>query len=149
MDGGARACESRLVDPKLFAAHLRAVERFFAPDEGASAEAYARQVEMWRQRDGEREEVCSTGDATGGWLFLRLCARYGLQPYRRRRQKPTTVTVRAPQGFVTKVLWPQFQEMMKVFATARAETDKEILASWLGAEEASATLSIEERDEEK
>jgi hypothetical protein len=59
------------------------------------------------------------------------------------------VTVRAPQGVVTKVLWPQFQETMKVFAAARAETDNAILASWLGAEEASATLSIEERDEER
>lgn len=135
------------MDPRLFAADLRAVEQHYAPADGASAEAYAHQLESWRQRDGEREEVCSTGDATGGWLFLRLCARYGLQPYRRRRQKPTTVTVRAPQGFVTKVLWPQFQAMLQVFATARAEVDKEILASWLGAEEASATLSIEERDE--
>ena len=85
--------------------------------------------------------------ATGGWLFLRLCARYGLRPYRRRRQKLTTLTVRAPQGFVTKVLWPQFQAMLKVFVAARAEVDNEILVEWLGREEASATISVEERDD--
>jgi hypothetical protein len=55
--------------------------------------------------------------------------------------------VRAPQGFVTKVLWPQFQAMLKVFAEANVEVANEILVGWLGAEEASATLSVEEQDE--
>jgi len=135
------------MEPSTYAAHLRAIERHYAPSEGASQEAYLRQVERWRQRDGEREEMCSTGDAVGGWLFLRLCARYGLRPYRRRRQKPTTMMVRAPQGFVTKVLWPQFQAMLKVFAEANVEVANEILVGWLGAEEASTTLSVEELDE--
>ena len=135
------------MDPRNYAADLRAIERHYAPAEGASPEAYARQVEVWRQRDGEREEVCSTGDATGGWLLLRLCARYGLPAYRRRRQKLTTLTVRAPQGFVPKVLWPQFQAMVQVFAAARVEVDNEILVSWLGAGEASATLCVEEQDD--
>ncbi len=135
------------MDPRNFAAELRAVERHYAPADGPSAEAYLKQVETWRQRDGEREEVCSTGDATGGWLLLRLCARYGLKAYRRPRQKLTTITIRAPQGFVTKVLWLQFQETMRVFAAARTELDNEILVNWLGNEEASVMLITEEHDE--
>jgi hypothetical protein len=131
----------------MYAADLRAIERYYAPAEGTRPEDYARQVEVWRQRDGEREEVCSTGDATGWRLLLRLCARYGLRVFRRRRQKLTTLIVVAPKGFMTKVLWPQFQAMMQVFAEAKAGVDKEILVDWLGVDEASAALSVEERDD--
>jgi hypothetical protein len=147
MDLAARACEALGMDSRMYAADLRAIERYYAPAEGTTPEDYARQVEVWRQREGEREEVCSTGDATG-WRLLRwLCARYRLRVFRRRRQKVTTLIVVAPKGFVTKVLWPQFQAMMQVFAEAKAEVDKEILVNWLGAEEATAPLSVEERDE--
>jgi hypothetical protein len=132
------------MDPGTYAEQLRAIERQYAPPEGPLPEAFARQVEAWRQRDGDREEICSTADATGGWLFLRLCARYGLRPYRKPRQKLTTLTVRAPQGFMTKILWPQFQAMMRVFAAANVRTANEILVDWLGAEEATTMLSVEE-----
>ena len=48
---------------------------------------------------------------------------------------------------MTKVLWPQFQAMLRLFAAAWVEADNEILVSWLGAEEASAALSVEERED--
>lgn len=44
-------------------------------------------------------------------LFLALCRRYGLNPYRYHRQRRTTVMVRVPRGFVDQVLWPEFQEL--------------------------------------
>ena len=44
-------------------------------------------------------------------LFLALCRRYGLKPYRLYRQRLTTVMLRAPRGFVDQVLWPEFQEL--------------------------------------
>ena len=44
-------------------------------------------------------------------LFSALCRRYGLTPYRYRRQRYTTVMVRVPQSFVDKTLWPEYQQI--------------------------------------
>ncbi len=44
-------------------------------------------------------------------LFLALCRRYGLRPYRYRRQRLTTVMVHVPRDFVDQVLWPEFEEL--------------------------------------
>ncbi len=44
-------------------------------------------------------------------LFLALCRRYGLQPYRRKGQRHTTVMLRAPQDFVNRTLWPEYLEL--------------------------------------
>ncbi len=44
-------------------------------------------------------------------LFSALCRRYGLEPYRYKRQRYTTVVVRAPQSFVTRTLWPEYQQL--------------------------------------
>lgn len=41
-------------------------------------------------------------------LFLALCRRYGLEPYRRPRQRYTTVQVRAPSSFQSATLWPEY-----------------------------------------
>jgi hypothetical protein len=41
-------------------------------------------------------------------LFLALCRRYGLQPYRRPRQRYSTVQVRAPSTFQHGTLWPEY-----------------------------------------
>jgi tRNA nucleotidyltransferase (CCA-adding enzyme) len=51
------------------------------------------------------------GDAWSRLLFLALCRRYGLEPYRRYRQRYTTVLVRAPRRFIDEVLWPEFKEL--------------------------------------
>jgi hypothetical protein len=53
----------------------------------------------------------SLGDAWSRLLFLALCRRYGLEPYRRYRQRYTTVMVRAPSRFINEVLWPEFKEL--------------------------------------
>jgi hypothetical protein len=44
-------------------------------------------------------------------LFSALCRRYGLEPYRYKRQRYTTVMVRVPQSFVDKTLWPEYEEL--------------------------------------
>ena len=44
-------------------------------------------------------------------LFSALCRRYGLEPYRYKRQRHTTVMARAPRSFVDKTLWPEYQEL--------------------------------------
>ena len=44
-------------------------------------------------------------------LFTALCRRYGLEPYRYKRQRYTTVMVRAPRSFVDMTLWPEYQQI--------------------------------------
>jgi hypothetical protein len=44
-------------------------------------------------------------------LFLALCRRYGLKPFRYPRQRHSTVVVRAPQTFLRTTLWPEYLEI--------------------------------------
>ncbi len=44
-------------------------------------------------------------------LFAALCRRYGLEPYRYKRQRYTTVMVRVPRSFVGRTLWPEYLEL--------------------------------------
>jgi hypothetical protein len=44
-------------------------------------------------------------------LFCALCRRYGLEPFRYRRQRYTTVIVRAPKTFVNRTLWPEYRQL--------------------------------------
>ena len=44
-------------------------------------------------------------------LFAALCRRYGLEPYRYKRQRYTTVMARVPKSFVDRTLWPEYLEL--------------------------------------
>lgn len=44
-------------------------------------------------------------------LFSALCRRYGLAPYRYKRQRKTTMVIKAPKTFVTRTLWPEYQRL--------------------------------------
>jgi hypothetical protein len=98
---------------------LRKIEALFAgaatAGERDAAEAALRRVrdrlaELGR-RDPAIEMQFSMPDQWSRRLFLALCRRYGLTPYRYRRQRHTTVMVRVPRGFVDLVLWAEFQEL--------------------------------------
>src|SRR5579864_6580827 len=41
-------------------------------------------------------------------LFLALCRRYGLKPYREVGRRYSTVQLRAPKTFHERTLWPEF-----------------------------------------
>jgi hypothetical protein len=61
-----------------------------------------------RAREPDVEMVYSLPDPWMRKLFLALCRRYGLKPYRRHRQRYSTVQVMAPKSFHTQTLWPEF-----------------------------------------
>jgi hypothetical protein len=44
-------------------------------------------------------------------LFLALCRRYGLKPYRYPRQRYSSVVLRAPKSFINNTLWPEFLQI--------------------------------------
>ena len=41
----------------------------------------------------------------------RILPQYGLEPYRYKGQRYTTVMVRAPRSFVDSTLWPEYLEL--------------------------------------
>ncbi len=67
----------------------------------------ARLAEL-RGREPDVELVYTLGDPWTRKLFVALCRRYGLKPFRRYRQRYTTVRVVAPETFQHGVLWPEF-----------------------------------------
>ena len=94
----------------LFAGAGTAGERNAA--EAALERVRARLAEL-RRHDTPIEMQFSLPDQWSRRLFLALCRRYGLDPYRLYRQRRTTVMLRVPRGFVDQVLWPEFQELNK------------------------------------
>lgn len=44
-------------------------------------------------------------------LFMALCRRYDIKPYRYRGQRFSTVMVKAPRSFIDDVLWAEFLEL--------------------------------------
>lgn len=78
---------------------------------GAALERVKARLEEQTRRDPPVELQFSMSDVWSRQLFVSLCRRYGLKPYRYPRQKRTTVMVRVPRGFNDKVLWPEFVEL--------------------------------------
>ena len=60
-------------------------------------------------------------------LFTALCRRYGLEPYRYKGQRRTTVMVRAPRFFVDSTLWPEYLELQAALHAYLAEATERII----------------------
>ena len=111
--GPLMSTESQLRDK------LRKIEALFA-GAGTSGERLAAEAALERVRarlrelgrqDPPVELQISLSDQWSRRLFLALCRRYGLDPYRYHRQRRNTVMIRAPRRFVDQVLWPEFSEL--------------------------------------
>ena len=100
-------------------ARLRKIEALYA---GAATEgerlAAGAAIERITARLKETERTDTPVDMqfslNNDWsrrLFIALCRRYGLRPYRLKRQRFTTVMVKVPKRFVDEVLWPEFMEV--------------------------------------
>src|SRR5580658_8859307 len=60
-------------------------------------------------------------------LFSALCRRYGLEPYRYRRQRYTTVMVRVPKSFVDNTLWPEYLQLSEALTEYLEEATERII----------------------
>jgi len=98
---------------------LRKVEALFA-GAGTEGERLAAEAALARLRarladEGRREPPAemqfSIADPWARLLFMALCRRYGIEPYRYHRQRRTTVMLRVPRSFMQAVLWPEFREL--------------------------------------
>lgn len=99
---------------------LRKIEALHAGTSvSGEREAAARAAERIRARLEElraKDEVEMFYRLPDPWqrrLFVALCRRYGLRPFRERGRRASTIQVRAPQEFHDKTLWPEFQMLSK------------------------------------
>jgi hypothetical protein len=61
-------------------------------------------------------------------VFLALVRRYGLEPYRHRGQRRTTIMVKVPATFVNETLWPEFQQISAAMRTHLDQVTDRIIA---------------------
>ena len=108
----------------LFAGAGTAGERMAA--DAARARVQARLAELER-RDPPVEMQLSMPDQWSRRLFVALCRRYGLKPYRYRRQRLTTVVLRVPRGFIDQVLWPEFTELNRALRVFLDEVTERVI----------------------
>ncbi len=76
-------------------------------------------------------------------LFLALCRRYGLKPYRYSRQRYSTVVLRAPASFINGTLWPEYLEISRALNDYLHEATERIIREEVFGDAAEA----EERNE--
>jgi hypothetical protein len=114
---------------------LRKIEALFAgagtAGEKAAAGAAADRIRARLRREEKREKPVeirfSLPDPWSRQMFVALCRRYGLRPYRYARMRRQSVMVRAPETFLNTFLWPEFQEINAALTEYLAEvTDKVI-----------------------
>ncbi|KWV49291.1 hypothetical protein AS156_16245 [Bradyrhizobium macuxiense] len=98
---------------------LRKVEALYfgatSPGEREAASAAAdrlnAKLEEVARRDPPVEMKFSLPDEWSVRLFVALCRRYGVRPFRYPRQRRTTIMVRAPRRFFDAVVWRQFSDL--------------------------------------
>lgn len=104
--------ESKLIEK------LRLIEALFcgAGTEGERVAAErARERILARLKQTEKEDPpleyrFTMGDMWSRKVFVALLRRYGIRPYRYKRQRYTTVMAKVSKKFVDETLWPEFEE---------------------------------------
>ena len=98
---------------------LRKIEALFAgagtagekSAAGAAAARIRERLAKAERTERQQEMRFSIPDIWSRQLFTALCRRYGLLPFRYRRQHRQTIIVKAPRRFVEETLWPEFQKL--------------------------------------
>ena len=80
-----------------------------------------------RRSEPEVEMRFSINDPWARRLFVALCRRYGLRPFRYRRMHRQTVVVEAPRGFVEGILWPEFEELNAALTAYLSEITEKVI----------------------
>ena len=76
-----------------------------------AAERIRARIAELRGREEDVELHYRMQDPWQRQLFVALCRRYGLKPFRERGRHRTTIQVRAPRTFHDQTLWPEFRAL--------------------------------------
>jgi hypothetical protein len=108
----------------LFAGAATAGERVAA---GAAAERIRERLGQDAGKEKQIEIKFSISDTWSRLLFVALCRRYGLRPFRYRRMHRQTIIIRAPKSFVEQVLWPEFEELDAALVAYLSEITERVI----------------------
>ena len=116
--GAVNGREQELVDKlwRIEALHARPGSE---GERQAAARARERIQERLKQLELEEPPIEVRFTLSDQWsrhLFVALLRRYGVQPYRYRGQRRTTVMARLSRAFVNETLWPEFQDLQSSLA---------------------------------
>ena len=109
-----------MVDDEELRVKLAKVEALFrrsgSPGERAAAEAAMDRLDgrlagPGRNLEPEVELQFSLPDAWSVSLFVAVCRKHGVQPYRYRRQRRTSVVVSAREREFNRVVWPEYSRL--------------------------------------
>ncbi|HEY2409967.1 MAG TPA: hypothetical protein VGI10_28385 [Polyangiaceae bacterium] len=130
-ENGNTPDEARLLEK------LRAVEALFAGattdgERGAAAEARKKiqlRLQALEAADPPIEYKFTVADGWSAKLFMALCRRYGIQPYRYRGQRRTTLMAKVSRRFADETLWPEYQQLSSVLRAHLEELTDRVIAS--------------------
>ena len=114
---------------------LRKIEALFAgaatPGErqaaGAAADRIKAQLETAARVEPVTEMRYSIADPWSRRLFIAMCRRYGLRPFRYARMKRQTLVVKGPETFLDRVLWPEFLQVSAALSAYLDEVTDRII----------------------
>jgi len=95
---------------------------------GAAAERIRDRLGQAADKEKEIEIKFSIPDVWSRQLFVALCRRYGLRPFRYRRMHRQTIIIRAPKSFVERVLWPEFEELSAALTAYLSEITERVIS---------------------
>ena len=114
---------------------LRKIEALFAGaatvgEKAAAGAAAARIRERLGYAAGTEKPIEVKFSIADNWsrqLFVALCRRYGLRPFRYRRMHQQTIIVAAPRSFIDQVLWPEFEELSTALTAYLSEITETVI----------------------
>jgi hypothetical protein len=98
---------------------LRKIEALFSSatmdgEKYAASEAIRRIKEKLAKFNKQEKSVefrFSLPDRWSRQLFIALCRRYDIKPYRYGKQRQTSIMLKAPQTFINDIFYPEFQAL--------------------------------------
>lgn len=109
------------------------------PGERAAAAQAMANVQSKLNEYQKQERVTEWKFGLGNYFEKRLLKalldKYGIESYRYSGQRYTTLNARATASMINEVIWPQYQEMVKVLRNHFDELTNEVIKKALGQEE--------------
>ena len=139
--------ESRLIEKLLRIEALHAGAT--TPGEKDAAELARQRIlerlAKWERVDPPVEFSFSMADQWSRRVFVALLRRYGIEPYRYKRQRHTTVMARVSRKFVEETLWPEFQELSETLQDYLSTVTERVVSQVLHEDHSEASVVSESR----
>jgi hypothetical protein len=108
----------------LFAGAVTRGERVAA---GAATDRIRERLNQAARTEKEIEVKFSIPDIWSRQLFVALCRRYGLRPFRYPRMHRQSIIIWAPKSFIDQVLWPEFEELSTALTAYLSEITERVI----------------------